>query len=457
MTKWIAIVDDDMSNLKIAGQILSKNHIRVSAMRSGAALLNFIRDNTPDLILLDILMPDMDGFETLRHLRELEKNLGREQIPVVFLTADEDENIERRGLDLGAADFIRKPFHPDVLIHRLDNVVTNSERIRGLTEEAMIDRLTGFLNKASVNEKLTEVCKLEKGSLMIIDLDSFKLVNDIYGHDMGDKVLNSFGDLLRNNTRSEDVIGRIGGDEFIVFLRHTDDEGDIQRIVARINEQVMSEARHLMGSDMNIPLGASVGVVSIPKQGTDYSDLFRKADKALYYVKQNGKHGYSMYVDDEQDELVTTSPAESLHRINKILEERNVHNCALMLGQDSFIQIYRYIYRYIQTYRVDAYKLLISITPKADSMKKIRFTEVAEGFGELLKNSLRKSDIMMRSQINQFFVLLIEVNKENTDKVISRFLRSWSNSINADEIEIIYEIEKVDYTTKTDNDARRGN
>ena len=454
MTKWIAIVDDDMSNLKIAGQILSKNHIRVSAMRSGAALLNFIRDNTPDLILLDILMPGIDGFETLKRLRELERDLGREQIPVVFLTADEDENIERRGLDLGAADFIRKPFHPDVLIHRIDNVVSNSERIRGLTEEAMIDRLTGFLNKASVNEKLTEVCKLEKGSLMIVDLDSFKLVNDIYGHDMGDKMLNSFGNLLRKNTRSEDVIGRIGGDEFIVFCKHTVDEGDIQRIVARINEQVMSEARNLMGPDMNIPLGASFGIVFVPKQGTDYSELFRKADKALYYVKQNGKHTYSIYMDDDQDELVTASPAESLQRINKILEERNVRNCALMLGQDSFIQIYRYIYRYIQTYRVDAYKLMFSITPAADSMKKARFTEVVESFGELLKNSLRKSDIMMRNQINQFFVLLVEVNKENIGKVIERFMRSWNNGINADTVEVIYEIEKIDYTERNGNDAR---
>ncbi|MBP5330978.1 MAG: GGDEF domain-containing protein, partial [Lachnospiraceae bacterium] len=308
-----------------------------------------------------------------------------------------------------------------------------------------------------VNEKLTEVCKLEKGSLMIIDLDSFKLVNDIYGHDMGDKMLNSFGDLLRNNTRSEDVIGRIGGDEFIVFCRNTDDEESIRRIVARINEQVLSEAKQLMGPDMNIPLGASVGVVFVPKQGTDYNELFRKADKALYYVKQNGKHGYSIYIEDEKDELVRTSPAESLQRINRILEERNVRNCALMLGQDSFIQIYRYIYRYIQTYKVDAYKLLLSITPKEDAMKKARFTEIAEGFGELLKNSLRKSDIMMRSQINQFFVLLIEVNRDNIDKVISRFMRSWNNSINADEIEVIYEFEKVDYSAKIDNDARRGN
>ncbi len=454
MTKWIAIVDDDMSNLKIAGQILSKNHIRVSAMKSGAALLNFIRDNTPDLILLDIMMPEIDGFETLRRLRQLEKSLGREEIPVVFLTADDDENIEQKGLNSGAADFIRKPFHPEVLIHRIDNIISNSERIRGLTEEAMIDRLTGFLNKASVNEKLTEVCKLEKGSLLVIDLDSFKLVNDIYGHDMGDRLLNSFGDLVRNNTRFEDVIGRIGGDEFIAFLKNTVADDDIRRIVERVNEQIINEAKRLMGDDMNIPLGASVGVVHVPQHGTEYAELFRKADKALYYVKQNGKHGYSVFFEDEDDEIVSASPIESLIRLNKILEERNMPNCALMLGSDSFIQIYRYIFRYIQTYKVDAYKLLFSISPNEKAIRKTRFTELVDGFGELLKNSLRKSDIMMRNRINQYFVLLIEVNKENIEKVVGRFMRAWNNTPNAEELQVVYEMEKVDFSERKDNDAR---
>ncbi|MBO4416263.1 MAG: diguanylate cyclase [Lachnospiraceae bacterium] len=457
MTKWIAIVDDDVTNLKNAGKILSKNHIRVSAMKSGKALLNFIRDNTPDLILLDILMPEMDGFKTFEELRKLEKELGRDAIPIVFLTAEEDENIERRGLDIGAADFIRKPFNPNVLLTRIGNIVSNSEKIRDLTEEAMTDKLTGFLNKAGVNEKLIEFCKVESGALMILDLDSFKLVNDIYGHDMGDRLLKEFGNLVRKNTRSEDVIGRVGGDEFIVFCKHTEGESDISRIVARINEQLVGEAKVLMGPDMNIPLGVSAGVVFVPKHGNDYSELFRKADKALYYVKQNGKHGYSVYIGDEDDDLVTISPAESLIRINKILEERNMPNCALMLGQDTFIQVYRYIYRYIQTYKVDAFKLLFSISPKENSIKKTRFSELAEGFGDILQNSLRKSDIMMRSQINQFFVLLIEVNKDNIEKVIDRFLHTWDNSVNADELHVVYEIEKVDFAEHKENDARRNN
>ena len=111
MTDWIVVVDDDVANLKLAGHILSKSRMRVSALRSGQALLNYIVDNKPDLILLDILMPEMDGFETLKRLRELEK--GKEQIPVIFLTANEDEGSELRGLQLGAIKIKKKPFVPD--------------------------------------------------------------------------------------------------------------------------------------------------------------------------------------------------------------------------------------------------------------------------------------------------------------------------------------------------------
>ena len=104
MMKWIAIVDDDMTNLKIAGQILSRNNMRVSVMKSGTALLKFMQDNRPDLILLDIAMPEMDGFETLRRLRGQEEMKSRQKTPVIFLTAVQDAETESRGFELGGCN-----------------------------------------------------------------------------------------------------------------------------------------------------------------------------------------------------------------------------------------------------------------------------------------------------------------------------------------------------------------
>ena len=127
MTKWIIVVDDDTANLKIAGHILSKNNFRVTALKSGKSFLEYIDSNgMPDLVLLDIKMPEMDGFETLDRLREMEVKRGVMKTPVIFLTADEDADTETRGFEVGVSDFIRKPFNPDVLIRRIGNIMSNS-------------------------------------------------------------------------------------------------------------------------------------------------------------------------------------------------------------------------------------------------------------------------------------------------------------------------------------------
>ena len=144
---WVVVVDDDVTNLKMAGRILSKHNMRVTALKSGMALIEYIKSNTPDLILLDIMMPGLDGFETLSRLQsQMDES---EKIPVIFLTADENQESETRGLALGAMDFINKPFVPDVLVLRVRhtielvrlqrNLERENERIR--SELAMASRI----------------------------------------------------------------------------------------------------------------------------------------------------------------------------------------------------------------------------------------------------------------------------------------------------------------------------
>ena len=144
---WVVVVDDDITNLKMAGRILSKNNMRVTALKSGTALLDYIKTNKPDLILLDIKMPGLDGFETMKRLQQ--QMNPSEKIPVIFLTADDSQDAETHGLALGAMDFIKKPFIPDVLVlrvrHTIDlvrlqrNLEQENERIR--SELAMASRI----------------------------------------------------------------------------------------------------------------------------------------------------------------------------------------------------------------------------------------------------------------------------------------------------------------------------
>ena len=134
MADWVIVVDDDVTNLKMAGHILSKSGFRVSAVKSGQAMLDYIAGNGyPDLILLDINMPGMNGFETLTRLRELEA--GKSETPVIFLTADENEASETKGLSLGAMDFVKKPFIPDVLALRVRHIIDLNHLQQDLANE----------------------------------------------------------------------------------------------------------------------------------------------------------------------------------------------------------------------------------------------------------------------------------------------------------------------------------
>ena len=440
MSKWIIVVDDDTANLKMAGHILSKNNMRVTALKSGNSFLDYVNDNgMPDLVLLDIKMPVMDGFETLGKLRQLEQAKGLMKTPVIFLTADEDVDTETRGFEVGVSDFIRKPFNPDVLLRRIGNIMSNSQEMHDLKSEATIDKLTGFLNKGATGVELSRMCSEQTGCLMMIDLDSFKLVNDIYGHEMGDKVLIACADIIRNAVPEGSKCGRIGGDEFVAFASGVTSESKVSEISKKINDEITRNAKVLMGDDMSIPIGASIGGIFVPRFGNDYNTLLKLADKSLYIVKKNGKHGYGLYDDDIEDDTVTA--LNDIHAISEILGERSIQDVALQLDKDSFSPVYRYVIRYIMRHHINACKVLFTLEPASGTRNSAFFDRVDE-FGNHIRGSLRKSDIFMRNCKNQYFVFLTDIRADSIDKVISHIIDKW-HSKSTEDIVITYETEFI--------------
>ena len=440
MAKWIIVVDDDTANLKMAGHILSKNNMRVTALKSGNSFLEYVNGNgMPDLVLLDIKMPVMDGFETLGKLRELEQQKGLMKTPVIFLTADEDVDTETRGFEVGVSDFIRKPFNPDVLLRRIDNIMSNSQEMQSLMSEATIDKLTGLLNKAATGVELSRMCSENTGCLMMIDLDSFKLVNDIYGHEMGDKVLIACAEIIKKNVPSGSKCGRIGGDEFTSFASGVTSEKAVADIAARINADITKRAKELMGDDMSIPLGASIGGIFVPRYGNDYNALLKLADKSLYTVKKNGKHGYGLYNDDTEDGNGT--PVLDIKAISEILGERSIRDVALQLDKDAFSPVYRYVIRYIIRHHINACKVLFTLAPE-DGNADAAFNDSVDEFGNHIRGSLRKSDIFMRNNRNQYFVFLTDIRADSIDKVMNHLLGSWKKK-NISGIQISYETEFI--------------
>ncbi len=439
MAKWVMVVDDDTANLKVAGTILSKNNMRVTAVKSGRAMLDYIRENgAPDLILLDIKMPEMDGFESLERLRKLEVEKGIGEIPVIFLTADETTGTESRGFEVGVSDYIRKPFNPEVLLRRIDNVISMQAEVMSLKTEAVTDKLTGFLNKGATASELGRMCLTSEGCLLMVDLDSFKLVNDIYGHDMGDRVLISFANIIREIVPAGSKNGRIGGDEFVSFCPGITTEQQIADLTKHLNEKMLASAKNMMGEDMNIPLGASVGAIFVPKHGNDYASLLNLADKSLYAVKKAGKHGYLVYSSELSSDK--TSAIMDIHSITEILNERNVPNEALYLEMDAFSYVYRYASRYFMRNNINACRLLFTLEAK-EGLSDSDYKNYCEEFGNHVKKILRKSDMLTRCRFNQYYVLITDVREEFVNTIINQITKTWGRYNNT--LDISYEVEYV--------------
>lgn len=441
MSYWVTVVDDEPLCLTTAKSLLHENNMKVTCLRSGNELLEFVGTHTPDLILLDILMPEMDGFDTYRMLRQFEDKEGRTHIPVIFLTGEDSNEAERRGLKAGASDFIHKPFDKDILIKRINNTIVNSKTIESLTEEATLDKLTGFLNKNSGTERVTALCKEKQGALLILDMDNFKLVNDLYGHDKGDNFLVAFSEIVRLNIRAKDLVCRIGGDEFLAFFPDMLYKEDVASITERLNKQLLKVSDKLLGEGHGIPVGISVGAVFTSEQANDFQLLFRYADSALYETKRSGKHGYFIY--DPQSIAGTRDENEDLEldleHLIKIMSERGEGKGALLLGQEAFSWNYRFIERFLSRYGGTTTRILFSLTSEETG---IIFTEMISQFGNVLKDNLRKSDIIIQWQQNRYFVVLPLLTEKDKPAIIDRIMGKWKDCG-------YYERISVKYTSNT--------
>ncbi len=327
--KKVLIVDDDSVMLKLADRVLSRQYETVCATSGEEAIELFVKEK-PAMVLSDLRMPKMDGYELQKRIQEQ----SEDRIPFIFMTADESDESESRGFEEGAEDYIRKPFKADLLLKRMERISDNLDESDRLKKAASTDAMTGLLNKTATANEMSALCAEKPGMILMIDLDSFKLVNDIYGHDMGDRVLIRFSYLLRSQLREEDVAGRVGGDEFMAYLSNNHEEAAVQRITEFLNSELLKSAREYMGVDMEIDLGVSVGAIDVHSHnGLSFEELSSRADDALYQVKQEGKHGYRIY--QKGDENVPLQDTESnLRNIRMIFGERNIHKGANVVERD---------------------------------------------------------------------------------------------------------------------------
>jgi diguanylate cyclase (GGDEF)-like protein len=292
----ILVVDDEAINIKIIEDAL-KDQYRVLFAMNGEEALNIAREDAqPDLILLDVVMPNMGGYEVCKKLKS---NPLTQYIPVIFITSLENEIDETRGFEVGAVDFIRKPLRKAIVMARIKLHLELKNQMDFHARRSLIDGLTEIANRRRLMEHLSlELRRAIRNqkylSVIMIDIDFFKLFNDNYGHISGDECLKIVAENVHSRMkRPNDLVGRYGGEEFVCILPDTDFDGAEGMCQLLLDSIRQLEVPHNYSKVSDI-LTISIGCVStIPLNNTCMEDLLKAADDALYESKHSGRNCYT--------------------------------------------------------------------------------------------------------------------------------------------------------------------
>lgn len=308
----VLIVDDIPQNIQVLISILRKEDIDIIFASSGQQALTLLQTTLPDLILLDIMMPDIDGFDVCTQLKQ---NESTKDIPVIFLTAKSLIEDIAKGFEVGGVDYIKKPFHSVELLARIhthlelkqsrDKIIQTNRELEAIKEElqklSITDALTGLYNRryfqTQLNKELSRRLrnKAHNLALIMMDIDYFKRLNDENGHLVGDQVLTKLGELAQQSFRKHDIPCRYGGEEFVVILPDTLID---QAILSAEQFRSLIENTALCIDNKTIRFTISVGVAAVGEIGIDTAqNLIKAADTALYKSKDSGRNCVSRYDD----------------------------------------------------------------------------------------------------------------------------------------------------------------
>ncbi len=450
----VLVVDDEPMNLMVAEGILKNYRMDVTVAGSGREAIDICSNKDFDLIFLDYMMPEMNGFELLGKIREIETC---QSIPVIFLTADNDTETETRCFKEGAIDFIAKPFVPEVMCSRIgraleleelrcslaDRLEQKTREVSDMKSKSCQDALTGLWNRVHTEETVNEmITQGVQGALMMIDMDNFKAINDNYGHLAGDKTLKMFAETLRKLSAEEDVLCRIGGDEFVVFVKGITSKAELGNRAADIISDLCYK---LEQCKFETNSSVSIGIAQTPEDGVDFSKLYNCADKALYYVKQNGKNSYHFFSDKLQAESMRAGKTVDLNYLREVMSRADSGKGAFLLDFDSFHHVYSFISRFVERSGRDVQTVLFTVSEATEGDLDVTEMElVLEMLEKAIYISLRRSDVSTRYSGKQVIVILMDANGENGTMVAERILECFNKLYTGGKVQIDYGIARMD-------------
>lgn len=320
----VVLADDDPSIRLMIRHVLESEEFDIVEAADGIEAIKAVEKHHPALVLLDAVMPGIDGFTTCKQL----KDKGHTDVPVMMITGLDDDASVERAYDVGAIDFITKPIKWAVLKHRVRSVVSTVVAERKVELLAYRDTLTNLPNRLLFADRLEHSIDRsarhrESLALLLVDLDDFKLVNDSFGHDAGDKLIRAVGDLLARSLRRADTVARLGGDEFAVIVESISGLDDAISIADNLSTILEHNVRL---DEQETFTGASIGIAIYPDDGEDARTLLKNADTALFRAKEKGRHCFQFY-----------KPEMSVNAMERLELENSMRKA---LDEDQFVVYY---------------------------------------------------------------------------------------------------------------------
>ncbi len=291
--KHILMVDDNTTNLKSAAEVLQPFY-HLSMAKSGRQALNFLKKNRPDLILLDIMMPEMDGYETMEQIKLGPRTAN---IPVIFLTADNDHESEIKGIKMGAMDFITKPFEAQSMLGRIEKVLQMEDMRKSILSVSKRDMLTDLWKADYLYNEIDKRIKFsdKNAVLLYLNIDGFRSFIKENGNSNADGVVVSVAKTLKRLSTAEAMIGRIDEGAFIMYMPYELSDDEILSFCKELKAEATKEGNEASASEK--PLTVSVSGVRFPENGRDYETLYLKLRMAMYHLRLTGGDDIHFFVE----------------------------------------------------------------------------------------------------------------------------------------------------------------
>ena len=319
-----------------------------------------------------------------------------------------------------------------------DKLEKKTREVSDIKSKSYQDALTGLWNRAYTENAVNEmISQGKKGALFMLDMDNFKAVNDNYGHIAGDETLKIFAGTLKKFAGEGDVLCRIGGDEFMIFVKDVTKKSELG---SRAAEIISGFQKKFAEFDFETECSVSIGIAQTPEDGMEFNKLYNSADKALYYVKQNGKNAYHFFSDKLQKEKSRAGKIVDLKYINSLMSRVDDGQGAYFLDIDSFHHVYNFICRFVKRNEKDVQTVLFTVNEENQEIDVTEMELILETLEKAIYTSLRRSDVSTRYSSKQIVVILMDTDEVNGSMVADRILDCFYKMYSHQEVQIDYDI-----------------